>query len=120
MGDRRLHPRIRSFFTAKAASKTTGPPAPFKIEVVSFSADGCAIRTATRLAEGDRVTLELPTERKIPGRSIRLEGTVVWHKNDFRIDTFYANGLRFSQSLKPEQLEAIRKAQFTIPKNPIA
>jgi hypothetical protein len=76
----------------------------YKCHIVSISAGGCAIRTTAKVESGERLTLAIPLG--VSG-SVRLGAQAVWVAEDYRIDTFYREGVRFLRPLSEEQLQQL-------------
>ena len=78
-------------------------PADRGATIISFSEEGCAFRTTAQLTKGDKVALTL----SILPEPLRITGEIIWSTEDYRIDTFYAFGMKFLENLSPETLKKV-------------
>lgn len=72
--------------------------------IISFSATGCAFRTTAHLQKGEHTELAITLK---PNSTVKVSGEIVWTTEDYRIDTFYAYGMKFDEPLPEEVLHSI-------------
>lgn len=85
-------------------------PPSLKATIISFSAGGCAIRTASRLQDGTAIKIQIPVIDH-NAHVHEIQGRIVWGKDEYRIDTFYQYGVVFSEPLKQEMLDEILREE---------
>ena len=78
-----------------------------KGNLISFSAGGCALRTTVRLVVQEPILISIPFARNERQHPLRVQALVIWGRDEFRIDTFYLNGLQFCEPLSQRELQLI-------------
>lgn len=68
--------------------------------IISFSSVGCAFRTTAHLEKGQFVELAIA----VKPNPITVKGEIVWTTEDYRIDTFYAYGMKFEEQISDDKL----------------
>lgn len=79
--------------------------------IISFSATGCAFRTTAHLQKGERTELNVILK---PNTTVKVSGEIVWTTEDYRIDTFYAYGMKFDKPLSDEEVHSILELDATL------
>lgn len=98
--------------TLEESPGTHARPTTLKATIISFSAGGCALRTTARLGRHEYFTLEVPLVIHSRPQTLRIPCEVVWGRDEYRIDTFYAHGLKFLEPLKDEFLLDVLKEEM--------
>lgn len=78
-------------------------PADRGATIISFSEGTCAFRTTAHLNVGDKVAMTI----SVLPEPLRVTGEIIWSSEDYRIDTFYAFGMKFLEKLSPESLNKV-------------
>lgn len=79
--------------------------------LISFSAGGCAIRTAVRLELNEQLLIEVPLAVHNKREILHLPVQIVWGREDYRIDTFHVYGMKFQEHLRDEYLLDVLKEE---------
>ncbi len=79
--------------------------------IISLSAGGCAIRTTVRLAFEEPILVSVAFGLIGSRQPLVMPAVAIWGRDDFRIDTFYVQGLRFLEPLAQAELTDILREE---------
>lgn len=71
--------------------------------IISISSTGCAFRTTAQLQKGQPVEMTII----VSPQHLHVRGEVVWTTEDYRIDTFYAYGIKFYEPIDEAKLHEV-------------